>query len=529
MHRNLKLALIYPVHPTLSKMHPPLSVLMLAEYLIANRILPAKNIRIFNTSYDDPETIIPLFKPDIIGFSVLTSSYPLARQIAANLKKITTAPLIIGGYHISGVPHSLERPFDLGVAGEGEETLVEIINLLKTRRRLPYSSLTTIPNLIYFNSKNQVQVNPLRPLLQPHRIPRLNLSLVPEASLFRYIPIIKNGRTEVVKTGYMFTARGCPYKCKFCAAQVMWPGKSGFRLFPVDRVGEEISTLYHRHQVRCIHIWDDTFAVTKQRLRDLTEELRRRGLLGRISFTSVYVRANLVDAEFIRLLKDFGTVSVYIGFESGSENMLGYLKDKGVNVAQMKNAVNLLQQEGIMVSGSLIIFTPNEQVSDLDDSYRFGRWLSTHDNLYMLWVNPAVPLPGTDLWVEAIRQKTINLNRMKWEDLFVINHSMDKPFRIFYRTSLSPDTLLLHWQKFQKLSLKIHARTMKRFHLESANRRAAQLNHQLDQQVEKARIRDELHLRLNNFFRHPLTSIKRILLRPHRYRYLIADSLSALK
>ena len=74
---------------------------------------------------------VRLFKPDVIGIGSFTVSFETTRRLAAELKaKLPDVPIVLGSYHVTLVPDEAmeDRNFDIGVLGEGEHTMLEVVN-----------------------------------------------------------------------------------------------------------------------------------------------------------------------------------------------------------------------------------------------------------------------------------------------------------------------------------------------------------------------------------------------------------------
>jgi len=90
---------------------------------------------------------------------------------------------------------------------------------------------------------------------------------------------------EIFKFGIqmgMMTSIGCPFNCRFCSIKACWK-KMRFR--KISNVLEEIKNLYYDYKVRHIDLFDDLFTINKNRLIEFREELKKEGLLGKISFS----------------------------------------------------------------------------------------------------------------------------------------------------------------------------------------------------------------------------------------------------
>jgi len=73
--------------------------------------------------------------PDIIGLTATTPTFNSALSIARKIKEgLPSAVIILGGAHITAMPLEAmaDGAFDIGVIGEGEETVVELVSLRAT-------------------------------------------------------------------------------------------------------------------------------------------------------------------------------------------------------------------------------------------------------------------------------------------------------------------------------------------------------------------------------------------------------------
>lgn len=386
----------------------------LGSYLLEHGIVGRADIEILSVLNEDPVPAVRRFRPDVVGISAVTPAYIDAIELAKRVRSVSDAVIVLGGHHISGAPESLDPVFDFGVIGEGEETLADIVSSVRRGRTIRSVGFRRIPNLVYRDDAGKVRVNPMRPLLPGDKVPRIRWDLLPPYELYRNIAVVKDGVPMSVRFMNMFTSRGCPYRCTFCSRQIMYPNHSGFRMYPVSRVVDDIEELYRSHGISCLWLIDDTFAVTKQRVRDIIAEMRRRGLLGLVMFYRVYVRANLIDAEFVRLLSELGVISVSLGIESGSERILAYLKAGSLKVRDVKRAIRLFAVRSILVSGSFMLFSPEETSHDIDRTYALARWFADQSNTYEMEVYITGALPATKLWFDAVRMGIIDPKNVDW-------------------------------------------------------------------------------------------------------------------
>jgi len=516
MSNGPKICLIDVVDPKNTSHEPPLALVMLASYLIQHNILPISNIKIIDNVDSDPELVIALFRPDIIGFSVKTPFYHIATSLAKKLRRISSACFIIGGYHISALPTYLDKNFDIGVIGEGEKTLSEVVEILKSDSSLSVQKLSSVDSIVFRDDDGELIITKRRPLLFPDEIPYINWDLLPKDRIFYYRPIIKDDRAETMRIGYIFTARGCPYHCSFCAHQVLWPQYRGFRLYSVERVGQEIEFLYRTFGINTIQILDDTFsfAVSISRIRELIKELKKRNLFNKVFFYNIFIRANIVNEELVGLLKELGTLSVFIGIESGSQRILSYLKDGPLTIADIKRAILLFGKAGIYVTGSFMLFSPNEERKDIMKTYELTKWFAKQPNSLTLRHYVTTPYPGTKLWNEAIQKGLIFEDKVNWKDFVMYNARSNKLPRVFFKNVSSVRDYDKIWKKFSDIKLSMETKLKNKKNWKNAEHKALLENNKLLALYYRKIAKDNILGRISRLYHNPKVTLRKVKKRP---------------
>ena len=210
----------------------------------------------------------------------------------------------------------------------------------------------------------------------------------------------------------MFSSRGCPYNCSFCASTRFW--KNNVRFFSAEYVVNEIKELVNKYHVNSIFFYDDLFIANKTRLKKIVELLKKENLLNKVQF-SCACRANLVKEDVIILLKKMNVKSVGMGLESGCDKSLKYLKGDNITVKDNQNAINILKKYGISVSASFIIGNPKETKKEILETFDFIK----KNNLDFVEIYVLTPFPGTPVWNYA-KNKGLVSEDMDWDKLNVV-------------------------------------------------------------------------------------------------------------
>jgi len=346
-------------------------------------------------------------KPDIVGFTCDTVSYLPTVELAKKIRKTLDIPLIVGGVHVTAMPKIFDPVFQIGVIGEGEVTLSELLTIFEKYNCFPNRLIRKVKGIV-FRDKGKVILTKKRELVKNiDRLPYPARELVPMNEVYLKNQVNLFG---VSKMAAIMSSRGCPYKCVFCGSPVQW---GGVRFHSAEYVVKEIEFLLTKYGIDGIIFWDDFFISPKERLIKMADLIRKKGLNKKITFFG-YARANLINEDICLILQKMNVKRLIFGLESGSEKILDFLKEKTVKVEDNKRALLLCRKYKISTSSGFIVGTPGETVCDLQKTYQFMKKYPL-DNSYIYILTP---YPGTKIWNLALRYGLIS-NSMDFGRLFV--------------------------------------------------------------------------------------------------------------
>lgn len=184
----------------------------------------------------------------------------------------------------------------------------------------------------------------------------------------------------------IFTGRGCPYLCSFCSFPENLMGRQ-YRTRSIENVADEFEYVQEElPKVKEIFVEDDTFTISKKRVKEICEEIKRR----KLDVTwSCNARANL-DYETMKAMKEAGCRLLDVGYESGSDEILKNIK-KGITTDHMRKFTNDAKKVGLMIHADFVFGFTGETKETAEKTIRFAKELKP--NIVQFAV--AMPIPGT--------------------------------------------------------------------------------------------------------------------------------------
>ena len=301
--------------------------------------------------YDDRLESIPYDEPtDLVAISVETYTAKRAYQIASEYRK-RGVPVVMGGFHATLCPDEVIQYCESIVLGEAEVVFRELID--DYRHGCP----------------QRVYQGAVRP----------PLSTDPDRSIFRDKKYLGIRLVEF--------ARGCRFKCDFCAVQSYFDATHSHR--PIDRVIEEVRRVRKRGQM--IFFIDDNITSNL----DAAKELMRALIPLRIRWVSQSAINVAYDNEALDLMKRSGCQGVLVGFESLDASTLRQM-NKGFNMmgGGPQNALSNFRRHGLRIYGTFIFGYDQDTIETFQNTIEFTK----QQGMFIAAFNHITPFPGTPLY-----------------------------------------------------------------------------------------------------------------------------------
>ena len=401
----MRVLLINPPYniPIETRASPPLGL----AYLVAISERRGDEVRVWDGEVDpEPlEKILEEFRPEVVGITATTVQIKMAWKTAERVKKALNVPVVLGGVHPTLMPEeSISHPaVDVVVRGEGEETWEELTSSLE--KGFDPEALRQIRGLTFRTPSGEIISTPDRPII-------MDLDSLPFPS---YRPFKMHLYTNLQPTidhlprGRSFpimTSRGCPYRCSYCSQ--ISPRR--WRMRSPENVLAEWRWLVRDMGALEIGVLDDTFNVDRERVIRICDLLIREKL-NHVPWIMINgIRANLVDKELLRKMREAGCIRVAFGVESGDQRILDEVIHKQLTLEQVRNAFKWAKEVGLETIGFFIIGLPGETEETMEKTIRFAIELDPLVANFSI----ATPFPGTEMY-EVVRREGKLLIK-DWDD-----------------------------------------------------------------------------------------------------------------
>lgn len=323
---------------------------------------------------------ITTLNPRFIGLTAMTAHIHECGNMANELRKnLPEVPIIIGGIHVSTLPIEtlhLFPSFDVGVVGEGEITIVELIEGIEKGKDISNTYglvVRTEDGIRLTRPRELIKDLDILPLPAWHLLPNYVQTYQPTLSRKTRLP-----------SAYIVTSRGCPYLCTFCNNTVH--GRT-FRSYSVDYIMKMVTHMVDVYKVRDLTIYDENLALRKDRII----EFCHRMISAKYDLTwSCDARADSINEEILDLMYKAGCRSIWFGMESGNPEILKKYNKK-IKLEDLERASILTKRHKIKACGSFIIGGPWETKSTIRDTIRFAKKIKIDYFVPYFYT----PIPGT--------------------------------------------------------------------------------------------------------------------------------------
>jgi anaerobic magnesium-protoporphyrin IX monomethyl ester cyclase len=361
------------------------------------------------------------FQPDIIALTAVTPSIIKTVKLASMMKEARpSVSIVIGGPHFTAVPEQTLldcRVFDYGAVGEGEDTVVDLVEALAGGRK-PFN----VPGLAWRENGKVIFSQPRSPIKDLDALPFPAWDLLDgfpslyRPALFKY---------KKLPSTHIISARGCPNKCIFCDTSVF---SRQIRFHSPEYVLEMVGYLVKDFGIKEIIFEDDQFLINKKRVAQICEGLLKTNHA--ISWCCSGRVTSVNDLPLLKLMKRSGCWQISYGIESGNQKILDFAK-KGITIDQIERAIRLTRRAGILSKGYFIFGLPHETEQTMKNTIHFAKHLPLND----MSVFTLTPFPGSEMYAIAEQFGTIekDFEKMNLLDVVYVPNGLSKEKLLYYQ------------------------------------------------------------------------------------------------
>ena len=324
-------------------------------------------------------------KWDMIGISAFSTQYEWAKWFATEARKRQPHAVIVMGGPLptfSADTVLQNTPTDICVLGEGEETIKELV--------LKLGCLESVAGITYRTESGRILTTAPRPYIRDlDSLPFTSYDLFDMDIYFKHSGLgIPNSKSISI-----LTSRGCPYNCNFCSRTFR-----GVRLRSVGKIVEEIGLVRDKYGIRGVGFNDELVLVNKERGYLLCEQLKPLKI-----YWQCQGRANIVDLDLLKAMREAGCVGVGYGIESGSQKILDAMNKK-TTVKQNELAVSNTLKAGMLPIVQMIYGYPGEDMETISDTVKFFKRVKFYPAVGRgpCEISLMTPLPGSPLYSDLM-------------------------------------------------------------------------------------------------------------------------------
>ena len=373
---------------------PPYGIVQLASYLekqVSDARLEVLDCNAEKVDWKDMEQRIAASNPDVVACASLATcnTYAVVKTLETAKRMVPNVLTVTGGQHFTATAQDSLEQFpiiDVIVRGEGERTLTELV-----RAHQEKTNFSKIQGISYRNG-NRISHNAERSLIENlEDLPFPGYHLV-KANMSKYHFSVMAGKEKPY--ALIEGARGCNHQCTFCTQWRHW--QACWRVKSAKRIADEMAFCYHEYGSKFIWLTDDNFGAGL-RPSEIAEEIIARDLREGVSW---FVQARCDDIirnkDALPRLHKSGLNWVLLGVENSNPETLDGFK-KGITPADAKEAVRLLQNNGIFAHAMVIIGNRKDTHQTIAQVKEFVDDLDP--DLVMFGI--LTPFPGTEIYAEA--------------------------------------------------------------------------------------------------------------------------------
>lgn len=359
------------------------------------------NVIICGARPEEIRKIIEEKKPDVVGISVpSTALYKNAEIVAIICKEVNPKIITVFGGPDPSVRYKsiLENQYcDYCVVGEGEQTFYEFIKSLSF-----HMPLENIKGLAY-KQDGVIHYEPRIFTIDLDEFPFPAFDLVDMDKYLQSRYLYRNRSPICENSISVITSRGCPNGCVFCSIRLHMGQR--FRAHSPEYVIKLLKLCIDKYGVTNFHFEDDNLTFDKRRFEAILDRIIEGNLQIRWDAPNG-VRADTLNYDMLKKMKQSGCVEITLAIESGNQRVLDQVIKKKTRLEYIIEIARYCKELKISTNSFYVIGFPGETINEMKDTINLAIKLYREYDLSPRMM-VATPLYGTELYEICMRNKLI--------------------------------------------------------------------------------------------------------------------------
>jgi radical SAM superfamily enzyme YgiQ (UPF0313 family) len=309
-------------------------------------------------------------------------------QAVRNLRQ--DIPIIWGGWHTSLFPEQTlidELCIDVTVQGQGEDTFKELVETYESDK-----DLSKVKGICYRSNTGDIIKNPPRTIVKMDAFAEVNYDLIDVEKYFE-----KKGRRQL---DYI-SSTGCFFRCSFCADPFVYNRK--WTAISPEIMVNKLEELYNKYNFTDVNLQDETYFTYRDRVIEISQLIIKKKLKFTWAATMRADQGSRLTLEDFKICKDSGLRRLLIGVESGSQEMMDWLK-KDIKLEQVFMCAERCRDLGIAVQFPFIVGFPEESDKSIVETVKIAHLLNSMHPNFQTPIFYFKPYPGTKITDDVVKK-----------------------------------------------------------------------------------------------------------------------------
>lgn len=374
----------------------PMGTLYVSAYLKRSGVANVVTLNLNHRQGEEREILADVItreKIDIVGIGGLSGEYQDIARMARYTREIKPDIIVMmGGGIVTADPETAMSAIpevDYGMIGEGEHTIVELVETLTCG-----TGVEEVDGLIFRNEDGRYVKTANR-----KEIDDLDCLPFPDYEGFDYGEYLKNN-PDMSDEGKRYSqvsvigGRSCKFNCTFC----FHPSGSRYRQRSLDSIFSEIDWLTEHYDISYIALREELFATDNERVREFCKRVEKYDF-----DWSIQLRIDNVNQELVDMLKGTRCRYIFVGVESAVNEILKSMH-KGITVAQIEHALELLRTAGLNSRSGVIMGDTMETAKTSSETID---WFMANYERYRMFLDMIIAFPGSIIYNRACKEGII--------------------------------------------------------------------------------------------------------------------------